>query len=56
VYFNHGLLADAVAETEAALEADPDDVSLQSILARLYSQVGRTAEAAALYDKILEDR
>lgn len=56
VYFNHGLLADAVAETEAALAADPGDVSLQSILARLYSQVGRTDEAADLYDKILEEK
>jgi hypothetical protein len=56
VYFNHGLLANAVAETEAALSASPGDLSLQSILARLYSQVGRTAEAAELYDKILKKK
>jgi hypothetical protein len=56
VYYNHRLLANAVAETEAALAASPDDVSIQSILARLYSQVGRTAEAARLYDKLLEDK
>lgn len=54
VYFNHGLLANAVAETEAALEEAPGDASLQAILARLYNQVGRTAEAAELYDKILD--
>jgi len=54
VYFNHGLLADAVAETEAALEVAPGDGSLQAILARLYNQVGRTAEAAELYDEILD--
>ena len=56
VYFNHGLLANAVSETEAALSAAPGDRSLQSILARLYTQVGRTAEAAELYDKILEEK
>jgi hypothetical protein len=56
VYFNHSLLANAVAETEAALSASPDDQSLQAILARLYTQVGRTAEAAELYAKILEEK
>jgi hypothetical protein len=56
VYFNHGLLSRAVAETEDALESAPGDPSLQSILARLYNQVGRTEEAAALYDKMLGQR
>lgn len=56
VYFNHGLLANAVGETEAAVSAAPDDASLQAILARLYSQVGRMAEAADIYDQILENR
>jgi hypothetical protein len=56
VYFNHGLLANAVGETEVALTAAPEDASLQSILARLYSQVGRMAEAAELYDQILENK
>ena len=56
VYFNHRLLADAVGETEEALAAAPEDASLQSILARLYGQVGRMAEAAELYDQILENK
>jgi len=55
VYFNHDLLADAVDETERAVELAPGDTSLQSILARLYSQVGRSAEAADLYDQILDE-
>jgi hypothetical protein len=54
VFFNHDLLVDAVAETEAALKLAPEDPSLKLILARLYNKVGRTAEAAALYDEILE--
>jgi hypothetical protein len=56
VFFSRGLLANAVAETEEAVELAPADPSLKSILARLYSQVGRTAEAAVLYDQILEDK
>jgi hypothetical protein len=56
VYFNHDLLANAVVETEAAVAAAPDDASLQAILARLYTQVGRTAEAAEIYDQILENK
>ena len=56
VYFNHRLLADAVAETERAVKEAPDDASLQAILARLYSQVGRMDEAAKIYDQILENK
>jgi hypothetical protein len=54
VFFNHGLLSSAVAETESAVELAPEDVSLQSILARLYNEVGRTAEAAEIYNRILD--
>jgi hypothetical protein len=56
VFFNSGLLAGAVAETEKAVALSPDDVSLQSILARLYIEVGRTAEATAIYDRILDKK
>ena len=54
VYFGHNLLADAVAETEKALGLAPGDETLESILARLYSEVGRSSEAMAIYDRILD--
>lgn len=56
VYFDRELLADAVAETEVAVELAPEDAALQSILARLYNEVGRTGEAMAIYDGILQKR
>jgi Flp pilus assembly protein TadD len=54
VFFNDDLLADAVIETEKAVDLVPDDTALQSILARLYNEVGRTDEAMAIYDQILD--
>jgi hypothetical protein len=56
VFFNHGLLSDAVVETEKAVDLAPDDASLQSILARLYGEVGRNSEAAKIYDEILKNK
>jgi hypothetical protein len=52
LYFNKGLLDDAIAETEVALQDDPDNASLRSILARLYEEAGRSREAMATYRKI----
>jgi pentatricopeptide repeat protein len=54
VYFNHGLLEDAIAETKSALEMDPDNASLQSILARLYAEAGRTKDAMATYNEMIK--
>ncbi len=54
VFFNDNLLADAVFETEKAVDLVPDDTALKSILARLYNEVGRTDEAMAIYDQILD--
>jgi hypothetical protein len=52
IYFNHGMIDDAIAETELALENDPNNKSLQSILARLYEQAGRTRDAISTYRKL----
>ena len=38
LYFNYGLLDDAIAETRTALEDDPENESLRSILARLLQE------------------
>jgi tetratricopeptide (TPR) repeat protein len=56
LYFDHKLLDDAVAETERAVEMAPEDPALLSILARLYSEIGRTDEAMVIYDGILRKR
>jgi hypothetical protein len=52
LYFNKGLLDDAIAETEVALHDDPNNASLRSILARLYEEAGRSREAMATYRTI----
>jgi hypothetical protein len=56
LYFRHKLMDEAIGETRAALELDPDNASLHAILGRLYAETGRTYEAMAEYDKILEKR
>jgi Tetratricopeptide repeat len=45
LFFNRGLVDDAIGETEAALAADPDNTSLHAILGRLYAETGRTQDA-----------
>ena len=52
LYFEHGLVEDAITETETALAADPGNESLHAILARLYSDTGRTTDAMAELNKI----
>jgi tetratricopeptide (TPR) repeat protein len=52
LYFDRGLLEDAIAETEIALEDDPDNPSLNTILARLYEEAGRAKDAMAIYRKL----
>lgn len=54
VYFNHGLIEDAIAETKSALKDDPDNASLQSILARLYAESGRTRDAMDTYNRMIK--
>jgi hypothetical protein len=45
LYFEHGLVDEAIVETQAALASDPDNASLRAILARLYAETGRTHDA-----------
>jgi len=54
LYFDHGLLDEAIAETKSALEKYPDNPSLQSILARLYAEAGRNKEAMATYNQMID--
>lgn len=56
LFFDGGLLEDAIMETEGALEADPTNAGLRSILARLYAEVGRPDAAMAEFDRIIESR
>lgn len=54
LYFNRGLLDEAIAETKSALEKYPNNPSLQSILARLYAEAGRNKEAMATYNRMID--
>ncbi len=53
LYFQYNLLDDAIAETKQAIAVDPENPALRSILARLYAQTGRPAEALDEYNKLL---
>jgi hypothetical protein len=56
LFFDFGLLGEAIDETRRALEGDPENGTLHSILARLYAEAGRTEEALGEYNRILENR
>jgi|GEM_PF-1342673 len=45
VFFDHGLLSDAIDETNRALAGDPNNADLHVILARLYAKSGRSEDA-----------
>ncbi|HET6463924.1 MAG TPA: tetratricopeptide repeat protein [Candidatus Krumholzibacteria bacterium] len=51
LYFDRGLVDEAITETENALAADPNNQSLRSILARLYADTGRTQDAMTELNK-----
>jgi len=56
VFFSHGLMEDAIEETQKALEIESQNPTLHSILARLYAEVGRTDEAISSYGRIIEQQ
>jgi hypothetical protein len=51
LFFDHGLVDEAITETESALADDPDNASLHAILARLYAETGRTKDAISEMNK-----
>jgi tetratricopeptide (TPR) repeat protein len=55
VFFNAELLADAIVETEKAVELSPEDATLKSILAHLYRETGRDNDAVELYNEIIKN-
>lgn len=56
IYFDHGLMESAIAETSEAIEIDTENPDLHAILARLYAETGRTQEALNEYDRLLDKR
>ena len=51
LFFDRGLIADAITETQAAVATDPTNASLHAILGKLYATAGRTTEAMAEMEK-----
>ncbi|HEX6791952.1 MAG TPA: hypothetical protein VF247_11635 [Candidatus Krumholzibacteria bacterium] len=51
LFFDRGLVDDAIAETESAVSADPENDSLHTILSRLYAEAGRSRDALAELEK-----
>ena len=45
LFFDHGLVDDAITATESAVASDPENDSLHTILGRLYAEAGRNREA-----------
>jgi hypothetical protein len=54
VYFEHGLLEDAIDEMQLAMVDGDGTKEMHSILARLYAEAGRPGEAMSEYDRIFE--
>jgi hypothetical protein len=51
LFFDRGLVEDAIGETQAAIAADPDNGTLHAILGRLYAETGRNTEAISEIEK-----
>ncbi len=54
VYFEHGLLENAIAEMQQAMKDGSGTKEMHSILARLYAEAGRPGDAMSEYDLIFE--
>ena len=54
LFYSHGLVEDAIRETDEAAKLDAGNPALHAILARLYADVGRTQAALSEYDQLLE--
>ncbi|MCK4550291.1 MAG: hypothetical protein KAU49_08965, partial [Candidatus Krumholzibacteria bacterium] len=54
VYFEHGLLENAISEMQQAMKDGSGTKEMHSILARLYAEAGRPGDAMSEYDLIFE--
>ncbi len=54
IYYQYGLMDEAIAATRVALQAQPQSQQLRSILARLLGETGRNQEALVEYDRLLK--
>ena len=54
LFYSYGLLDDAIMETETALRISMGNNVLKAILAPLYAEVGRTADALKMYSLLPE--
>lgn len=55
VFFEHGLLENAIDEMEKAMDKGSGTKEMHSILARLYAEAGRPGDAMSEYDLIFEE-
>lgn len=55
VFFEYGLLENAIGEMEKAMEKGAGTKEMHSILARLYAEAGRPGDAMSEYDLIFEE-
>jgi len=53
LFFDQGLIEEAINETLTALAADPENQTLHAILAKLYAESGRNEEAIDAYEKLI---
>jgi len=53
-FYDYELFADAIDATEVALEESGGEEELRAILANLYLETGRTEDAIAVYDGLLD--
>jgi hypothetical protein len=56
LFYDQGLIEEAINETLTALEADPENETLHAILAKLYTESGRNEEAIRAYEQIVDDK
>ena len=55
LFFDQGLIEEAINETLTALAADPENQTLHAILAKLYAESGRSEEAIDAYEKLIDN-
>lgn len=54
LFFDRGLIEEAISETKWAIESESGNSALHAILARLYAEAGRNEDAVEEYNRLLE--